>query len=356
MQKAAILRSFSALPSHLRDLLGPSLVDRFLAMKDFSTATVLSDAVLRGNPDAGPKVEMMQAAIEKASGSPAASVARLEPLAAHPGPSAADALAELVIQRAELGQDVDYNQVVALEGYTEELRDSPEGPKFEKALTLGYAASGDFDRAFQAVGAAPQAAKTLWQMLGNAGPDSAVLTHATLAPEQSPPMEAKGSASVIADRMLKLGLGAQAERWLSIADNAPAVLAAQVSVAQGDPNMALQLLNGDASPPAISVRLAAHVMLGEEKAASELYADLGMTDEQWNSIGRMQDWPTLAANGSEAWKAAASTLSDSPQTAIAQQLLGPLAADQALVDRSVATRDAISALLNSVKSPAVPTQ
>ncbi|MEO8240685.1 MAG: hypothetical protein ABI832_00160 [bacterium] len=356
IEKAAILRSFSALPSHLRDLLGPILVDRFLAMKDFATAEVLGQAVLRGNPEGGPQIEMMQAAIDLANGSPGASAARLEPLAAQSGPSAADALAELVIQRAELGQDVDYNQVMAMEGYAKELQDGPGGARIAAALTLAYAASGDFDSAFRHVAGTPGAAEVLWQSLGTTGSDSAILTHATLAAGQSPPLEARKAATLIADRMLQLGLADQAGRWLSVVDGPPAVLAARVAAAQGDPRLALQLLGGDQTPPAMQARLAATVMLGDEKAAAALYAELGMTDAQWNSVGRMQDWQALADHGPKAWKAAAATVANPPEKGSNPAPDGPLAADQRLVEQSSATRDAISALLDTVKSPAVPTQ
>ena len=68
--KSAVLRSFSALPPHLRRLLGPKLVDRFLAAEDISTATALRDAVLRAPGDAGPEVILMQAAMARAAGEP----------------------------------------------------------------------------------------------------------------------------------------------------------------------------------------------------------------------------------------------------------------------------------------------
>lgn len=360
VEKAAILRAFSALPVHLRRQLGPALVDRFLTTKDLITAIALRDSVLRGTGDPGPEVELMQAAIDRASGSPGASVARLENLASQSGPTSADTMAALISERAELGQDVSYDQVTAMEEYAKERTGSEDSLKFNKALVLAYGASGDFEKAFANLDAAPQAAATLWQILGNAGPDSAVLTYATLAVGQEPPNSAKGAASLVANRMLKLGLGDQAARWLQIADSPPQLLVARVAVAQGDPHTALQLLATQDSPAAIPVRLEALDQIGDEKASAEMYASLGMAEERSSALSRMQDWAGLAATGPDVWKAAIATISDAPtpdQVAAsallgAENPAGPLAKGEQLIARSAATRDAISALLNAVKSPA----
>ncbi|MBC7739439.1 MAG: hypothetical protein H7245_20035, partial [Candidatus Saccharibacteria bacterium] len=351
VQKAAILRAFSALPTHLRWHFGPTLVDRFLAMEDFGTATVLRDAVTRsGESEAGPEVQMMQAAIDKASGSPGASVARLETVAAESGPSNADAMAALVLERAELGQEVSFDQVQAIEEYAKERAGSLEQEKFNRALTVAYAASGDFDKAFGNLANGPDAASTLWKLHANAGPDSALLNYAVLQDGVEPPRSARGSAGLVANRLLRLGLANQAERWLAVTNDPPALLSARISVARGEPEQALMLLGDLMTPAAIQVRLDAYKQLGDESAIAQMFADLGMDQERWNAIGRTEDWAKLAAEGPEVWKTAAGTLSAQP--AIDPADGGELAKGKALIDESVTTRNAITALLGSVKSPA----
>ena len=364
VQKSAIMRAFSALPSHLRGHFGPTLVDRFLAMQDFATATALRDAVTRGNPVARPEIELMQAAIDKASGSPGASVKRLETVAAESGPFNADAMVALILQRAELGQDVSYDQVRAIEEYAKERKGSQDHEKFNQALTLAYAASGDFDGAFANLANGPDAAGTLWRLLGNAGPDSALLTYATMDAGQEPPRSARASAGLIADRLLRLGLADQAARWLQVANDPPSLLAARIAVAQGLSQQALDLLGDQKSPAAIQVKLDALNQMGNERAVAALFADLGMTEEHWNAVSRTRDWQSLAADGPEVWKAAAATLAEVPATpdmpagASTGPMSpdGPLAKGQALIAESASTRNAITALLNSVKSPAAPSQ
>jgi hypothetical protein len=364
VQKSAILRAFSALPPHLRLHFGPILVDRFLAMGDFGTATVLRDAITRGSPAGSAAVEMMQAAIDRASGSPGASVSRLEAVAAAPGPSNADALAALIVQRAELGQDVTYDQVRTIEDYAKEHEDGADHDRFQQTLVLAYAASGDFNAAFAALPNAPGAGATVWQLLSNSGPDSDLLNHATLESGQEPPRAARGSASLVADRMLKLGFADQAARWLAVANAPPALLAARIAVAQNQPSQALDLVGDLTSPPAIQVRLDALHQLGDDAAIAKLFADLGMTEDHWNAVSRTQDWQSLAASGPDVWKAAAAAVTGAPPaaapTAAAAETVpppeGPLAKGQSLVSSSASTRDAITALLNSVKSPDMASQ
>ena len=143
--KSAVLRSFSALPPHLRRLLGPKLVDRFLAAEDMSTATALRDAVLRAPGDSSPEVTLMQAAMSRAAGKPAQAEAQLEPLASGSGPASADALVALIEQRVTLGQSVDFAQVQVLEELLKERKGGVQAAKVQHALVLARAASGDFD-------------------------------------------------------------------------------------------------------------------------------------------------------------------------------------------------------------------
>ena len=126
----------------------------------------------------------------------------------------------------------------------------------------------------------------------------------------------------------------------------------------------LQLLEGQDSPAAIPVRLEALDQIGDEKASAEMFATLGMAAEQSSALSRMQDWAGLAATGPDVWKAAVATISDAPapKPPAASALLGadnpvgPLAKGQQLITQSAATRDAISALLNAVKSPVTVTR
>lgn len=360
VEKAAILRTFSALPGHLRRQLGPILVDRFLAMQDFATAISLRDAVLRGLSEPGPEIDMMLAAIERAGGSPGASEALLESVASTSGPDTPDALMALVVQRAELGQEVTFQQVQSLEVYAKEREGTADEAKFDHALTLAYAASGDFASAFGKLEGDPESAPILWKILAISAPDSALLDYAVLANSQLLPPSAKGSAALIATRLLDLGLSGQAARWLSLAEAPAPLLAARIQLAEGQPQDALALLGGDQSPSAFPIRATALRDLGDDRALAGLFAEAGMTEEQWATISRMQDWSALASSGPDGWKQAAQSLigpfPDPNETTPEDPTAGPLAQSEALLANSQVTRDAITTLLNSVDTPNFLTQ
>jgi hypothetical protein len=330
-------------------------------MKDFASATALRDAVLRGTAEPGPDIELMEAAIEKASGSPAASASRLEALTAQSGPATPDALVALIIQRAELGQDISFDQVRAMEEYAKEREGSEDDEKFHLALTLAYGASGDFEKAFELLPDTPDAAPVLWQVLASAGKDSALLDHAVLAQGETPPHAARGAASLIAQRMVTLGLADQAAKWLALEQDPPRLLAAKVALGLGEARQALSLLEGDETPPADAVRVDAYVLLGDEPALAALYAAREMPAEELSAVSRMRDWNRLLTDGPDVWKAAAASLTDHvPGEVIASDGVGrgaveppagPLEQDQRLIERSATTREAVTALLESVRSP-----
>lgn len=357
--KAAILRNFSALPAHLRRHLGPRLINRFLATEDIPVATGLRDAILRAPGDPGPEIVLMQAAMARALGSPAEAEQHLEPLAAGPGPSSSDALVDLVEQRAKLGQSVDFEQVQALEEALKEREGSAEAPRYRSALVLARAASGDFDKAFAEAAESPDTLPTLWALLAQAGPDSSLLNHATLSPDQDPPMEARSAAATIAARMLDLGLADQASAWLRLDPQAPNLLAARIALAQGQAQEALSRLQTDTSPAALNVKAAALQAMKDEKGAADVYAQLGMPEAQWAAVGRSQAWDVLAHEGPDPWKnvaAVVAPVAEDPAAAGPTGADGPLTRNKALVAESAATREAISALLDAVKSPAAASQ
>lgn len=350
--KAAAMRSFSALPPHLRRLLGPQLVENFLATEDIKVAVALREAILRAPGDPGPGIILMQAKMDHVLGKPAKAEAQLETLATASGPASAEALVALVEQKAALGQSVEFTQVQALEALQTERRGGTDAPQFQRALILARGASGDFDGAFAEIQAAPDATATLWHLLAQAGPDTAFLNHATLGESDLPPLAAQDSAALIASRMLGLGLADQAGKWLKLADVAPAPLRARIKLAQGDPQGTLDLLVDDSSSIALDIKAQAHQLLGQTKEAAALYIQLGKPEDEWSALTQTGDIDALAIEGPLLWKNVANIVTAAPGTTTGGQATdGPLARNKALVQDSASTRDAITALLESVKMP-----
>ncbi len=183
----AIVRAFSALPPHLRTLLGPRLVDRLLSIHDEVSARSVRDAAAR-QPDAQPaEVALVEAKLDVAKGDFAAAEAQLKPVATAPGPGSEKALAELVRATAEDLKPVAPEQIDALTAVVKERRSSPDAGRFETALALGHAAAGQFDAAFASLDRHPEIAGTLWKILSVLGSDSDLITRAVLQPGDRTP-------------------------------------------------------------------------------------------------------------------------------------------------------------------------
>lgn len=350
--RAAVARSFSALPATLRRVLGPRVVEAFLDAGDLAAATALSEAVLRAPGDPGPEVVRMEAAMARAQGHVGEAEAKLEPLAAAPGPSATDALVDLVEHRATLGQRVSQEEVLTLEAALKEREGSPEEARYRTALVLAKAASGQYDAAF-AEADDPETLSSIWRLLAQAGGDTPLLTHATLAEGQAAPEEARASAGIIADRMLTLGLADQASRWLDLAPQVPAMLRARVALANGRAQEAIDLVKDDTSERALNLTAQALIELGDQEGAALIYEQLGKAEQQLSLMTSTEAWEELAKDGPDTWKNVAGIVAGTEAEAPVDPLVidGPLAQNKRLLDESVTTRDAITNLLNSVQVP-----
>jgi len=311
-------------------------------------ATALYEAILRSPGIQNPAFVMLQSKMNRALGKTDTAIAKVSDLAKSSGPGAAEALVNLIEEQAPLGHPIPFAQVQALEAYLTERRDSPEAPRFERALILAKAASGDFDGALTGLHTSPAGGAIVWQLLAKNGPNSAFLSHASLKADDPVPEAAKGSAVQIAERMLGLGLSDQAALWLAQADHAPATLTARVKLALGDAQAALSLLKSQESAEAMQLRAQAYQTLGNPKQAAELYAKLGQRQDQWHAMRQARDWPGLGAQGPAPWKALAE-LAINPAS-LPEAAKGQLAQDMALIDLSAATHDAIVALLDQTKA------
>lgn len=359
--KAAILRTFSALPLHLRRHLGPPLAARFLEHNDTETARALRDAVLRAPGDPGPQVRLMGAEIDRAMGDPAAADQTLQQLASEGGPVAAKALIAEVEAQIDDGQPVDLPTVTALAALAFEHRGSELEPALQRAHLLALAAAGDFAAAFGQMAFAPDTEPDLWRILAEHGPDSAVLDHAVLEPETALPTLPVATRRKLVERLLALGFPDPALRWLpelaapaNAATDQDRLLGAKTQIQRHDAREALRLVAGLAGPEADRLRAEAQARLGDPVAAASLLAALGDLPGEQRAARQAQEWALIADHGQDSWQAAARLVvparADSAATASAapQPAPGPLARGRQTVAESAAARATLSALLAQV--------
>ncbi|OYU19460.1 MAG: hypothetical protein CFE34_05055 [Rhodobacteraceae bacterium PARR1] len=341
----AVLRSFSALPPHLRRSLGPPLTEKFLQSGDQATAQSLRDAMLRGDPGAGALVD---ARIALRSDNPEQAEAEARAALAEGGPDSAAALVTLIEAQFQARKPVAPADVTAVAALRQE---QPDDIALTRATILALALSGAFDEAFGAVETAPQSVASsttadLWALLAETGPDSALLTHGILA--AAPPPTSVETRLQLATRLTGLGFGSAAQVWLG-PDGDPVALAA-AELAAGDARAALTRLAARPGSEAATIRARALLALGDPTTAADLLAGEAAAQSGDILYARIQarDWDFLRQNGPAPWQSAAAEVRPAPLSG------APLSDGRAILTQSAATRAAITALLEAAPQQTLP--
>jgi hypothetical protein len=206
--------AFSHLPAELRRSLGPSLVKRFLQLKDPNSARKLLDSVQRAEKFAAPSNEIAGAAINYSIGKRPEAEHQLKLVADGSGPSSIDALINLIEVRTEQTLPVDPKYVKILEAVEIENAGTTSSNKLSRALNLARGASGEFDRAFSNSIKDPQTQEDLWRLLANIGSDDNFLENALLPANGKRPSIDAHIGGMIASRLANLGFPTEANLWL----------------------------------------------------------------------------------------------------------------------------------------------
>ena len=121
-------------------------------------------------------------------------------------------------------------------------------------------------------------------------------------------------------------------------------------------------LAADTKFPTRPIRM---IVASSAGTGADIFARLGKPVQEMSALSRSQAWDILARSGPDTWKAVASIVAPPSEvqtgTVVASVETpngteGTLAHNKTLIAGSAATRDAINALLNSVKAPLPPTQ
>ncbi len=219
---AALKRSFSALPAHLRTHLGPILIEKLLRRGAEDVAVDIRGAMDRGARDDTRAVALATSDILLATGGAEQAVGQLQDVLADPGVMQAQATVKLVIAQTAADEPVAPETVAVIEALLEEYQGHALSVDLLDAYGLALAGSGQFSQAKQFSEQGHSLDPVFWQVLADRGSDDDLLRHATTpVPENVP----KKAAALIADRLLGLGFVAEAALWRPLnADPAPITL------------------------------------------------------------------------------------------------------------------------------------
>lgn len=342
IDRAAVLRAFSALPAGLRRHLGPPLIGKFLKLADAATARALRDAIERVSERPAGPVALIDAEIALRDGRAAAADRSLEQLVTEGREVAPQALAALVATRAQRGGAISPDMLLDLEATLREHRASPEAAGLRRALALGLVVAGDYRRAFRDIAAGqPVIVPELWAVLTGYGSDIALVDMALAPPEGQPEQLPPALRMQIAIRLIDLGFPDAGLRWLQpLASESAALQRGRAALGNSDGRAALRHLAAVTLPEAEALRARALGLIGDPQAAAEAWGAAGDAAQAGRMRYIARDWPAVAAENP-----ALARLLDPESPSGADPDRGPLAAGRALLDASMTTRARLSALL-----------
>lgn len=349
IDRLAVLRTFSGLPTGLRRHLGPGLVQRFLELGDSATARSLRDAIDRTGGDGAGIVSLMDAEFALREGRVAAADLGLAHLAAEDRRIAPMALATLVASRARRGLPASSGQLIDLEAIVVEHRGRPESSTLRQAFALGLVVSGGHDRAFREIAAEePAVLADLWATLVEHGSDVAfaeiALSPLGHAAERMPLATRLATGA----RLIDLGFPDAGLRWLpSPGPDQAAMLRARAALGKHDGRMALRQIASLTGLQAEGLRARALELIGDPGAAAQAWiaaGDPGQAD-RLHYVAREWDAVDVGAHP------ALARLRELREPTQMDARVGPLAAGRSLLLVSQDAREQLESLLTRSVEP-----
>jgi hypothetical protein len=370
IDKRSVLRTFSALPPHLRQLLGPGLADRFLKLGDIDTATAVRDLIDRlvGDRDVGFK--MLEAQLNAQEGNTDQTLKLLAQVSVGGGDLAGDAVVQLIETKLDTGKRIDKKTAQLADTLAVENRGTALGRRLTRAAILGFAVSGQVETTFERIKTAvenadvtPAEARELRARahMQNARDSTDSMFLKLLfrhEPTKAPVTPAEIDAHrAVSERLVKLGLPDQA---LAMYANATFELGASdqrifatADLAIGDGAAAYRELGDLQDAASQRLRASAEEMMGQYSQAVKIFAALGMSAELSSAAWRAGDWSAVASAGSSVRSQAAALVSKDglapsagPNSARASSSAAePIAFSRNLVSKSEKTRSIIQNLL-----------
>ena len=349
--REAIVRSFSALPLHLRRHLGIRLSDRFLESGDREAARAIRDAIDRATGPHGSGLVLIDAGLDFAEGRAESAEQKLGSVVADDGAAAARALAILIDSRLRRGELPDPAQVLALEAMYREHRTTAEGPTLRRSLAKGQVVTGEADRAFRELAHDdPDLQAVLWPLLAEHG-EAIKLAELALDPAIAKPSTLPDEARLsVARRLQQIGFAEGARQWAQGLQSAEAaMLMAAVALDLRDGREALRHVAGLESAEANAIRARALALIGDYPGASLAWESAGAKDLAERARLLAQDWDAL---GSSADTELQTVIGRRAATPFAEDE-APLARSRTLLTNSEATRAEIDALLRKRQLPGI---
>ena len=362
VNEAAVLRTLSAMPQHLRDYLGPIAARRFLAAGRTQSAERLFHILDRDDIEGSSAEQLAKAVATMSDDMPGAADDRLAVVSAGNSKLAAEALLHRIETRLATGRGVPEDMADLASAYALEMRDTALGQSLLRAGLEAMAAAGNFDGAFAEWGRLRadlsaddnrRVVNTVYGLLARDGADMVFLTRAFGASDITVKQLDTETGNNVAMRLLELGFARAALRYVASNEEGEGmrdrrIIRAGAALAMDQPRRAENALLGLRGEDVALLQARASAMTGQSEASQRMFSGAGDEDAVAREAALRQDWAELAAllDGDEAQLAASLSASEpepDPET--------PLANSRALLDGSRSARGTVEALLAGLPDP-----
>jgi len=312
IDKAALFRSFSALPLHLRRHLGPELARLFREAGDLTSAGTIRNAILRAPGEAGAMVRLMEAELQLAQTGDAGAEPLLQPLIAGSGPTAIEASVRLIMAQVAEGRVVDEALITTAQAFLHEASGHERSAPITEALALGLATHARLAEAMRLPDLSEETGRKVWDLFATHADDNTFLASAVGVKPPEIQQLATPTRLGIATRLIAAGLFRPALDWLSgQTDGSFRIVRAQAYAGLRDWRAVLQELAGLEEADALKLRAEAMAALDDPDALNILLR-LDDPEARRSTARRLGVWTELLdATTSDPWAAAAQLLTGS---------------------------------------------
>ncbi len=362
----ALLRSYSSLPSEIREIVGPRLSSLLIDMGAADVAKTVRSMLARVPVEPQTSLHLIDAQIGLTEGRQDEAAMLLDQVAKGNSDQAAAALVLAIETRLSHGEAIAQDDVENAGALALQLKETSTGYKLKRAEILGLGSTAQFAAAFDSLDDWPvetrddlfqQTRNDLFAMLGRV-PDETVFIRAYYqhsAEAVAAPL-APETEVALADRLAKNGFWQAAREVLSSSTRRSA--AGRLSLARAaltgrDAAAALAHLSDLAGDDAAALRGSALSMLGKHDTAESEYAQAGdnaaLLDEAWRS----GNWDLVAQQGSAPQReflARFGVVADGAAAAPPEPIPGALAEAEWLIRQSESEREAYSGLMKALET------
>lgn len=194
----------------------------------------------------------------------------------------------------------DVKDVETLESLFFSENHSPNGTKLLRALSIGNALTGDFQRAISLSKKSPAVFEEIWELLLSHGQDGAFLREVSDLSDDELQKVHPNLREKTSQRLIDLGLPKLAASWRP-QESGNAVLAAEISLGLEEFDIAMNQLADDKSDIATGIRTKALAATGRYDEAAELLLTLGNPEEAARVAKWNRNWDAALSDTDESW-------------------------------------------------------